>query len=613
MKNNILKKIGLACIGAMTLFPSCEDFLDRPTEDRPTGNTFYQTEQELAQAVNPLYCISWFSYQRMWIEVGDVLAGNYGKGTSNIYTTLMTGTAGANDNLANGSGGLYSVVSFANITMNNIQTVSPVADEIKNKYLGECMLMKAAAYFFLVRTWGEVPIIDDNVKVIGEGGSYGLYKNTEEDIYKYVITLLLQAAEYLPEQNATGRVDKYSAYGLLSKVYLYYGCMKDKDQHLLEQSIKYAEMVEKSPHGELMPVYGKLFRAEGETCPETLIALHWAPDYTPYPSININHCDMGPKGLNETGAWGEWNYVTVDLMNLFGVKSIDNVAAPYGEKTLRPDSYQDADLTVAKGYDVRRAATMCLYHDWIPFWRRNKDDGSPKGNGFYCTYNISALDNDNTVDKENKEVEWRFPTGAAPVKQIHGSIFDHEQEFGCTPNAQGSCMPMILLRTADVYLCAGEAYYHLGNTDKAKAYIGKVRERAGVGDKEYTLDMKFIVDERRRELAFEGDNYYDLRRWSYFDEASAVAYIKGQERNSLKCGYFEGDGCMQLTIKTHPETAMECNEDINLSSVSAPTNAKGEPFLLSYPDKDVDANHHLLEEAVPFDFSQISFYDESKI
>lgn len=615
MKNKILTTIGLGCLGLLPALTSCEDFLDRPTEDNPTAVDFYQTESELKQAINPLYSIAWFDFQRMWIDAGDNLAGNYGKGASNIYTSLQTTTAGANDILTNGYGALNAVISMANIAMTNMDAYSPLDASIVNKYKGEAMLMKALSYFYIVRLWGETPIIDDNVKIIGEGQSYNLTKNTEEDIYKYIITVLQKAAEYLPESNDPGRVDKYSAYGLLSKVYLYYGCLKGKDSHLLDQSLKYAELVKNSPHGTLEPVYGKLFRHEGETSPESLITLHWAPTYNPYPSININHCDMGCSGLNETGAWGQWNYVTIDLQNLFGVNAFDpNVK--YGEPTTRPDSYRDENLSVAAGYDARRPATMALYHDYIPFWQRDKEIPALGKKGFYVTWNCGKADKENTTDVDNGW-DWVFPSGAAPVKQIHGSIADHIAEFGCTPDGQGSCMPMILLRTADVYLCASEAAFHKGDQTTAKEYMDIVRGRAGVGNEAYTLDMKFYIDERRRELAFEGDNYYDLRRWAYIDVESATAYILGQERNSRACGWLGGDGDIMSAFKNPTnEDYIKPNTDVKPTTIPSSTFksvAAGGAFLLPYPDKDVAANPNLAGDAKEYDFSQLGYYDDSKI
>ena len=166
MKNKILTTIGLGCLGLLPALTSCEDFLDRPTEDNPTAVDFYQTESELKQAINPLYSIAWFDFQRMWIDAGDNLAGNYGKGASNIYTSLQTTTAGANDILTNGYGALNAVISMANIAMTNMDAYSPLDAEIVNKYKGEAMLMKALSYFYIVRLWGETPIIDDNVKIM---------------------------------------------------------------------------------------------------------------------------------------------------------------------------------------------------------------------------------------------------------------------------------------------------------------------------------------------------------------------------------------------------------------------------------------------------------------
>jgi hypothetical protein len=76
------------------------------------------------------------------------------------------------------------------------------------------------AYFYLVRGWGAVPIIHSNSDIIGAGTALDLYKNRVEDVYEYIVRTLNKAVTLLPEQNAPGRINKYSAYALLSKVYL---------------------------------------------------------------------------------------------------------------------------------------------------------------------------------------------------------------------------------------------------------------------------------------------------------------------------------------------------------------------------------------------------------
>ncbi|MBQ1696766.1 MAG: RagB/SusD family nutrient uptake outer membrane protein, partial [Bacteroidales bacterium] len=156
-----------------------------------------------------------------------------------------------------------------------------------------------------------------------------------------------------------------------------------------------------------------------------------------------------------------------------------------------------------------------------------------------------------------------------------------------------------------------------GDQTTAKEYMDIVRGRAGVGNEAYTLDMKFYIDERRRELAFEGDNYYDLRRWAYIDVESATAYILGQERNSRACGWLGGDGDIMSAFKNPTnEDYVKPNTDVKPTTIPSSTFksvAAGGAFLLPYPDKDVAANPNLAGDAKEYDFSQLGYYDDSKI
>lgn len=70
-------------------------------------------------------------------------------------------------------------------------------------------------------------------------------------------------------------------------------------------------------------------------------------------------------------------------------------------------------------------------------------------------------------------------------------------------------------RLAEVYLNAAEAAFELGQPDKAAGYLDVVRRRAGFTTDLTAADMSFdrIVHERKVELAFEGHELWDMKRW----------------------------------------------------------------------------------------------------
>ena len=76
-----------------------------------------------------------------------------------------------------------------------------------------------------------------------------------------------------------------------------------------------------------------------------------------------------------------------------------------------------------------------------------------------------------------------------------------------------------LFRLSDFILMRGEAQFRLGSTAKALEDINKIRTRAGVPAFTATMTLKDILDERGRELAWEGWRRQDQIRFGTFDDA----------------------------------------------------------------------------------------------
>lgn len=75
---------------------------------------------------------------------------------------------------------------------------------------------------------------------------------------------------------------------------------------------------------------------------------------------------------------------------------------------------------------------------------------------------------------------------------------------------------MKIIRLAEIYLIAAEAYYNLGDEANAKIYlntIAQIREPSFAGyTSSGTTLLDDITNERRKELAFEGNRFFDLNR-----------------------------------------------------------------------------------------------------
>ncbi len=88
------------------------------------------------------------------------------------------------------------------------------------------------------------------------------------------------------------------------------------------------------------------------------------------------------------------------------------------------------------------------------------------------------------------------------------------------PQADGPDHDWIELRLADVILLYAEALNENGNSSAALTELNKIRARAGLGDSAASSQSDIrtaIQDERRLELAFEGQRWFDLVRTGTVD------------------------------------------------------------------------------------------------
>lgn len=558
MKILNIKSLALAAL-LMVGATSCEDFLNRPTVDNYTIDGFYQTDEQCFQAVNPIYNSPWYDFQRGFVKIGDVLAGNIFFGTDNGYQAFVLKSS--DDDLRNASASLWSVNAYCNTLIENLNLKAgpKVSKATLNTVKGEALTWKAMTYFYLVRIWGAVPIIHNNSEIIANNNSNSIYKNRVEDVYTYIVKTLEQAIDLLPEENQPGRIDKYAAMGLMAKVYLTksgYGQSGTRVQADLEKAAYYAnEVIEKSGR-ELTPEYSDIFRLKNNISDESLIAWRWTVG-TQWTSQNTLQSDLGLNGFSEfADTWGSWVGATIDLQNLFGEDATN--------KTTRVNN------------DERRKATMMMLGDkYEYFW---VDKG-----GF-------------TYDWVNGTITYGVGTGSNMVKHLVGNNNDHVIGAGIGMDRMKTALATHILRLADVYLIYAEAVLGNGASTsdaKALAAFNAVRSRSinGVSPKT-SITFDDIFNERRKELACEGDNWYDYVRLSYYNPELAKDKLAAQERGSWNNidAYYKGE-----------------TDVTNVTLGSWKVVRSNIVFTIPFPDTDLAANPRLSEDPVAFDFSSIGY------
>ncbi|GAA3954973.1 RagB/SusD family nutrient uptake outer membrane protein [Chitinophaga oryziterrae] len=458
-----------------------------------------------------------------YLPVGEVLSGNMAVGYWGDAVQLNTFTVtGLNEIMISNWKGMYNIIAQCNVTINSIAQKAPasIPDKDKNAASAEARFIRGFAYYNLAVLWGAVPIIEDNTKLI-ENPLVNRIKT--EDVYKFAINDLTFAAENLPTSDAAGRVTTWSAQGMLSKVYLTAAGLNHdggtRDQAYLDSARKYAGNVCKNSGLALVTNYADIFKTQFNDNSESLFALQWAAGAT---WLEGNMLQIYSPGGTEISANGQAGWFgirpTIDMYQL----------------------YTTAD-------SMRRKATFMINGDYYP-------ELNAAGGGYKYTGDCGLKKHIIGTNKDNN----------APTMTLTSST-EH--------NA--------LLRLADVYLIYAESI--LGNNGsnadgEALLYFNKVRARAGIAPASM-IDIDTLINERRIELAAEGQYWIDLVRLSYYNPAKAISKLNGEQR-------------VTFSISNGVVTAADPYGDVTPATIQS--------FSFPIPSSEITANPKLSEPPVSY-------------
>ena len=485
------------------------------------------------------------------------------------------------------SSSLWAVNANAITVYNRLKEAEGIDKDVLDMCKGEALTWKAFAYFFLVRSFGEVPIIHDMSDMIATGDYNSVYKAPKEDVYNYIVILLDKAMELLPKKvaNKDGRIDYYSAEALLAKVYLQKaGVSGTLNQADLDKAAACAKDVIENSGRVLLENYSDIFRMQNNKNLECLISWHWDASAQPWTAQNSFQSDLGMKGFDEFGdLWGEWNGPSIALQDQFGVSAIQDPA-------LRSD------------VDTRRKATMMLAGDiYDYFWTTN---GGFDYLRFFYDENYGPSGTSNANDKSMNS-----PTGAGCVKFLYGDGNDHMAALGVSAGRMAYGLSTHILRLADIYLVYCEAKLNGPGSRTSDAFAVKcyndIRNRAipgAVSDKT-SITFEEVFKERNLELALEGDRWYDYVRVGYYNPDFAIADIQSQRRNAWL-------GTLNDVYKTYYENKVWDATDITYNADEFTPTAeaiRAKLAALPFPSEDVVYNPNLEEPAQSYDLSTIEF------
>ncbi|WP_316832775.1 RagB/SusD family nutrient uptake outer membrane protein [Pedobacter aquatilis] len=255
MKINI-KNIFLLLLlsGAVMSNSGCKKFLDDTDPTNLSPSSFYTLPEHAEAGIAAVYAEIRFIgggagiFSNNW-QMYDAPTGMQITETAqnsdlnNLYSLIYDGS---NLHVNQNWNGFYKVIAQANLVLDKVPGINPMDGAQKKRILGEASFLRAWAYFYLVRLWGDVPLI---VKPISSPSdpNFSPARSTQEQVYKQIVDdLILAEAAGLPYMDASGRVSTAAIKTQLAKVYLtmagqplnkgaaYYKLAADKSKEVID-------------------------------------------------------------------------------------------------------------------------------------------------------------------------------------------------------------------------------------------------------------------------------------------------------------------------------------------------------------------------------------------
>ena len=561
MKTN--KYICSFVLAASLLFTGCSDFLDSKDNSNIAGDNFYLSEEDCKAATAPLYSKVWFHFNdKFYYGMGDGRGYNLRAPYSDyIYPFTDLNESGLTSPLVQAWESLYIVVQQANKVINGIKGGS-MSESVKPQYIAEARFMRGVAYYYLGMLWGNVILNENSDELVANPI---VAPSPASDVFEFVMRDLEYAAKYLPETSyATGRVNQYSAFAMLSRVYLTYAGYSDnknsgtRNSEYLELAKKAALKVIENKNFSLMDNYADLFKIENNNNSETLFALQWVANSDTYGESNTiqNYFAYGSDVTGTDRAWG-------------------------GATVAQPNAVWEYEQG-----DTRRKATWMAYGDFYP------ELMSDKG-GLTVEYSESQLNCKKYVcgsSKDNASISY----GNTPINTY--MIRLAEVYLNYAEACFGNNLTLTANKTGDID-SDSKISVTLGTNvsctdDKALEYYNAVRTRAGLAPLKNSFTFNDLRRDRRLELCLEGQYWYDMVRWANFQQQAVMNYITGQMRDT---------NIPVLWDATAKTLSIDSSKDATNRSIGT---VKESIFLLPYPESETVQNPLLKGTPVPYTFTE---------
>ncbi|WP_163517415.1 RagB/SusD family nutrient uptake outer membrane protein [Gelidibacter japonicus] len=468
---NLEIKISILLSIALFFFlASCQDFLEEQPSTLIDSDYIYTTEEGLKSGVVSLYKINRDRYNNGTEDfMGTVLMSS--RSDLAFSRTGYTGLMGRYergvspvDQGANFVSGIfwkhyYNLANKATAIINAAEEVEGVNENAKNQIIAEAKFFRAEAYFYLYRMFNNIYISTETVTV---ENAFDVVndRSSKEEIFTLLNNDLSFSIDHLGWTDAAGRVTKGTAKHLKAKVAMWEGNWE-------EAKYQAVSLIEEGPHS-LMPTTADVFSGDRNHA-EALFVIQSKDDL------------LGGGENTMMNA----NYVT-QYFHIAGIEA--NVEqGGRGFSRVLPNLYL-LNLLAEDPNDTRDDNTYFRLKYYYT-------SGPNVGQEITIYQPITDLDNPSKTYQKY-------------YQNLHPSCIKFAQEDD-NPDSYLNRSNIMVYRLAETYLIAAEAI--MRSSGDPLPYINAVRTRAKAAPLT-SVDEQAILDERARELAFEGQRWFTLKR-----------------------------------------------------------------------------------------------------
>ena len=396
----------------------------------------------------------------------------------------------------------YYLTTLSGLTFDTWENGDDYQDWMQNydNYQYQVRFLRAYFYFELVRRYQNVPLI---TKPLSQTETNQIEPSSAQEVLKFIINECTEIAPKLPikstsiAQAENGRATRAMAMALKSRAALYaasplYSTNGDNAKWTEAAKASHDIIASAGELGLGLDTYANLFKSKNYNSKEVILC---RPTGTSKTFEQANY-PMGVTGGNTTTC------PTENLASAFEMK--DGRAFDWNDPTMKANQYKDRD---PRFY-------LTIVHNGM-LWPAKKAVDISEGGA-----NGLPLTNATT-------------TGYYLRKYVDNSI-----SFEAASTTAATHHNWILFRYAEVLLNYAEAMIHVnGNCDykdatytmSAREALNAVRKRAGIPEVAACSQDEFLMrvkHERRVEMAFEGQRFWDLRRWKNLDETKNIYAVR---------------------------------------------------------------------------------------